>query len=376
MIAGFAIFSMFFGSGNLVFPIAVGVGAGKLYPIAALGLLMTAILMPFIGLLGMSLFDGDRRAYFSCLGKKPALLITLIILSLLGPVGVVPRCIMLAFDGFSQLVPSFSFPVFSCIFCLAIAVIIIQKSRFMDIMGAFITPVLLGSIVMIILAGVFFVDKSFGSGRFLSMQAFSFGFNEGYLTMDLLAAFFFSATSMQYIKASASDDESPKSILKQSILASMIGAGLLGFICIGFVMLGAKFMPELQGVNPGKMLIVIAHESLGPLAIPVVSIAFVLACLTTASILALLFADFLCQDVFKNKISRSLAILITLVITFGMSLFGFSVICEWLGFMLQILYPALIALAVANVLSKLYHFKKVNSVFYATLLITVAWQFI
>ena len=374
LIAGFAMFSMFFGSGNLVFPIAVGVTAVDQYSIATLGLLVTAILMPFIGLLGISLFDGDRRAYFSCLGEKPALVITLIILGLMGPIGVAPRCVMVAFDGFTQLVPNATFPLFSFIFCLVIAVIIIRKRRFMDIMGAFLTPILLVSIIIIIVAGLFFVDRSFYPGNLPFLEAFNIGFNQGYLTMDLLAAFFFSATAVQYIKASAPDGAIQKSIFKQSILASMIGAGLLGGIYIGFVMLGAKFMPQLQGVDPGKMLFVIAHESLGSLAVPVVGATFVLACLTTASILVLLFSDFLYQDLFKERISRKLAVFITLLMTFGTSLFGFIVLSQWLGFMLQILYPALITLAVSNVFNKLYGFKKVNAVFYSVLALSALWK--
>ena len=54
-------FSMFFGAGNIVFPLTVGQVAGDMAWIAIVGLMVGAVIVPFIGLLAMTYFDGDPR---------------------------------------------------------------------------------------------------------------------------------------------------------------------------------------------------------------------------------------------------------------------------------------------------------------------------
>ena len=118
--AGFAMFSMFFGSGNLVFPLLIGKEALHQYPVAILGLLVTAVLVPFLGLISIILFDGNYRTYFERLGTIPAFLLIAIILMLIGPFGVVPRCITVAYGGFSLIYPNLAISSFSLLFCLTI----------------------------------------------------------------------------------------------------------------------------------------------------------------------------------------------------------------------------------------------------------------
>lgn len=61
---GFAIFSMFFGAGNVVFPLALGQFAKDKHPYAAFGLVLTAVIVPFIGLIAMALFNGNYKHFF------------------------------------------------------------------------------------------------------------------------------------------------------------------------------------------------------------------------------------------------------------------------------------------------------------------------
>jgi len=66
---GFALFSMFFGSGNLVFPLQVGVESGGHYVLASLGVLLTCVIFPLLGMLGMMLYRGDVGAFFAFLAS-------------------------------------------------------------------------------------------------------------------------------------------------------------------------------------------------------------------------------------------------------------------------------------------------------------------
>src|SRR5690606_32608802 len=126
------------------------------YPMAILGLFITAVLVPFLGLVSIILFDGNYRAYFERLGKVPAFLLIAAILMLIGPFGVVPRCITVAHGGFHLIEPSLSITTFSFWFCLSIIALIWSKNRVVDTIGLFLTPFKLGGIVILILFGLWY----------------------------------------------------------------------------------------------------------------------------------------------------------------------------------------------------------------------------
>ncbi len=350
--AGFAMFSMFFGSGNLVFPLLIGKEALHQYPMAILGLLITAVLVPFLGLISIILFDGNYRTYFERLGKIPAFLLIAIILMLIGPFGVVPRCITVAYGGFNLIYPNLTITTFSFLFCLTIIALIWSKNRVVDIIGLFLTPFKLGGIVILILFGLWYGEQPIENG-ISSGESFKNAFFTGYQMFDLMAAFFFSSTIVYYLRNHLSEGEDPKNLVKMSIGASLIGALLLSLVYIGFVALGAKYAPYLQDTNPEQLLVAIGGHTLGYFAKPVIAIVLAVGCLATAVILSTLFTDFLSQDVTKDRLKRPYAILITMLITFVVSLLGFSKLMVILGSILDIAYPALIALAIMNVIDRL-----------------------
>lgn len=350
--AGFAMFSMFFGSGNLVFPLLVGKESLNQYPMAILGFIVTAVIVPFLGLIGMILFDGNYRAYFNKLGKVPAFLLIALILMLIGPFGVVPRCITVAYGGFSLLFPNLPFAFFSALFCGAIVGCIWSKNRIVDIIGLFLTPFKLGGIVILILFGLWYGQAAL-EGSMLPAESFTNALFKGYQTMDLMAAFFFSSTTVYYLRSHMSETNDQKALMRMSIGASCIGAFLLCLIYLGFIALGAEYAPYLQEAKPEQLLVAIGGQALGAFAKPVIAVILAIGCLATAVILSTLFADFLCQDVARDRLSRPQAIFITTSVAFIFSLLGFSNLMTILGMILEIAYPALIALAVMNIVGKL-----------------------
>ncbi len=131
--AGFAMFSMFFGSGNLVFPLLIGTQTLDVSTYSTLGLILTAVIVPFLGLFGMILYNGNTRDYFDKLGRIPSFLLILAMLSLMGPFGVVPRCITVAYGGLNVLYPTLPFDWFSAGFCALITILIWKSNRVVDV---------------------------------------------------------------------------------------------------------------------------------------------------------------------------------------------------------------------------------------------------
>jgi branched-chain amino acid:cation transporter, LIVCS family len=371
--SGFAMFSMFFGSGNLVFPLLIGRDTLDASMYGTLGLIGTAVIVPFLGLFGMMLYNGDTQAYFNKLGKKPAFLLLLIMLSLMGPFGIVPRCITVAYGGLSILYPTLPFMWFSLGFCALLTALIWKSNRVVDVIGLVLTPFKLGGLLLVVLVGLYGAPPIIPA-EISSSSGLLTGLQMGYQTMDLIAAFFFSATTVTYLKRNLRPDHGEKVLFRISLQALLIGALLLSLAYIGFVFLGACYAPDLLGVKPESFLVVIADKTLGSLALPIVGYTMAIACLATAVILTILFVDFLHKEVMKEKIGEKPSIFITIGITFAISLLGFSKICSILGDVLELAYPAFIGLAIGNILAATTRLDLSRYVFWGILGITLVYK--
>src|ERR1700730_16150882 len=82
---GMALFAMFFGAGNIVFPLHLGANSGQNITHTMLGFLLAGVGVPFLGLLATSLFNGDYQAFFGRLGKYPSFLIITFLMVIIGP---------------------------------------------------------------------------------------------------------------------------------------------------------------------------------------------------------------------------------------------------------------------------------------------------
>ncbi len=368
--AGIAMFSIFFGSGNLVFPIKIGATSLDSFPIATLGLLLTGIIVPLLGLVGMNLYSGSRRKFFATLGPKTAFIVTAAMLLLLGPFGVGPRCVLVAFGGVQLVFPNFSFPIFSILFCSLIGFFCWNKASIIEVISKYLTPWLIISLLTIILAA-FLKDGSPAISDKTDFENFLIGVNEGYQTMDLLASFFFSSAIFKFIKNHSTTDEmSNRRIFKIAILSSFLGAFLLAIFYFALVYCGAKFSYILTETNPEQYISVIAGHVLGKHAKIVVSITIAFACLTTIIILTALFADFLSHDICKKKLgitfSRRKSLIVTLIATFLVSLSGFKVLSFYIAKALSIFYPALIMFVLAAIAHKSLKINIIKPIFWTT----------
>lgn len=357
---GLAMFSMFFGAGNVVFPLLVGIEAKDHNFYAMLGLLITAVGVPFLGLISMTLYDGDYKTFFNRIGKVPGFIVAALIMGLIGPFGALPRCIALSHSTTEMFFPGLSLPLFSIFSCLLIFLLTFRKNQIVDVLGYYLTPILLGSLAIIIVKGMIFSPAAPDSTH-SPFSSFSMGFSQGYQTMDLLGAFFFSSVVIACLKPHKKEtyETNHRRILKLMGKASVIGASLLALIYIGFSFVSAFNAGELDNIPKDQILGQVALLVLGPQAGIVACIAVALACLTTAIALACVFAEFLHYDVTFGKIGYIASLIITLVISFFVSIMNFNMIIEFLAPILQILYPALIVLSILNILYKLYDVKVV-----------------
>lgn len=312
---GLAMFSMFFGAGNVVFPLIVGQMAGDQAWVAIIGLLITAVGVPFLGLLAMVLYEGDYHAFFARIGRIPGFLVTLFIMILIGPFGATPRCIAFAYSTLKMYDATLSTVLFSFISCIVIYLATYKKSRITDLLGTVLSPLLVLSLVVIIIKGILCHPTSPHSA-FDAAEMFKFGLLEGYNTMDLLGTFFFSGVIIAGLRQIGGEINSDKRLLaRYALQASIIGATLLGLVYAGFVLVASYYGSALATVPAEVLLGTIAHMVLGQIGGIFVSLAVVLACLTTALALAAVFAEFLHNQLFFKVVCYRSSLVLTLLTT-------------------------------------------------------------
>ncbi|MEB3702269.1 Branched-chain amino acid transport system 2 carrier protein [Candidatus Bealeia paramacronuclearis] len=348
-VAGFAMFAMFFGSGNLVFPLLIGKSAMGQYPWAISGFVISGVVIPFLGLLGILLYNGSYMNFFARLGKVVSFVLIFFLLSLVGPFGVIPRCITVSYGSFLTLFPETPLAIFSFLMCVLVFFLSVRENKVVPLLGTILAPAKILSVGFIVLFGFLYAAQP-ALSTLTDTQAFKSGLYEGYQTMDLMAAFFFATVVMNYLVKSQNEDsqESPL-MFKTAVGAMLIGGGLMSAVYLGMVYLGATYASDLGSARPEQFLAVIAHISLGALSGKIVTAAIVLACLTTAIALTTTFTDFVYEHLFKKRFERSHCLAMSTLISFVFSTFGFSGIAGYLGPILSALYPLLIVYTLFNI---------------------------
>lgn len=373
--AGLALFSMFFGAGDLIWPLILGGNAGDKNFYAMLGLLITGVSLPLLGLLAMMLFEGDYRSFFKQTGRIPGILLVFIIQAILGPLGSIPRLITLAHATLKPYMPEFiGLAVFSALACLLVFLFTMKKHRMVDIVGLFLCPVLLLALSAILIIG-FINPPAPESIDLTQKQAFTYGLDVGYNTLDMIASFIFAPLVLSYFvsnKQESSSPESRKQLFKKMIKACAIAGTLLALMYIGLTYLASYYTPILPAHAPEERLGIISRFLLGPSGALFSCIAVSMACLTTAIPIAIISADYIHKDFMRSKGSFNTAIIISLGLAMGIANLGFMGIANMLSPILQILCPGLIILCILNILHKLYEMRMRKMPVYAAFAISLA----
>lgn len=372
LIYGFAIFSMFFGSGNLVFPLQIGQDSGQAWLLGFLGLLLTGILLPLLGLFVIKLHRGSYIKFFAEAGTLAKWALPLFILSLLGAFGVVPRCITVAYGGIAYIFPMLSLPVFSILFCSIAFLVCLKDHLMVEMLGKWVAPILLVLLSLLIILGVIYAPEI--PSQVTVPSVFSHGFIVGYQTMDLFAAFFFSALVFNQIQRRM-PEAAYRHVLKAAILPSMLGALLLAIVYFGFVYLGAHYQGITANVSPELILPTIAGDLLGNQAALVIGVIILFSCLTTAVALNNIYARYLCSLTRLKDRHFPKVLFATTAVSFAISLLDFKGIANFLGPILEVSYPSLILLTFMSIIMRKYKPLKI-AVFYAALVWMLLQMFI
>lgn len=326
------LFAIFFGAGNMIFPPAMGQLAGDNFLAALAGFILTDAGIAILGMIAVVLVGSSMSDLGSLVSKKFALCLSVGIYLLIGPLFAMPRTGSASFElTLLPYIPQeytwvFSLLFTGCFFALTYY-LSSNPSKVVDVVGQYMTPILLLSILVIFLGCLFTepVDTaaiSYGTlgapQQDYSSIPFFKGMMEGYLALDGPAGLAFAIIVINALKGYGVQDK--KGIVKYSVFCG-IGAAL--FLSVVYFMLSyAGAITATSFSNGGALLHALTTSLFGPVGGLILGLAVLMACLTTSIGLTTSFADYfteLLPSVSYKKIAAAVCLFSFVISNVGLS---------------------------------------------------------
>ena len=287
IVISFMLFSLFFGAGNLIFPPFLGQNAGNQMPLAILGFLLTAVLLPVLGVLVVAKYDGlDRLS--NQVGKKFSLIFTLLIYLSIGPGLGIPRAASVPFEmAVAPYLPqganvSVWMVIYSLVFFLIALWLCLNPGKLVERIGHFLTPALLIMLCFVFIVFLFKGNVSVDKATATYQNApFLKGFVEGYQTMDTIAALNFGLVIATTLRNFGLKEK--KDLMKHTVLAGVFAGSILALVYLKLSYMGmcSSGVYSIQE-NGAWTLRCIVFQLFGPVGAYLLAAIFTLACLTTS----------------------------------------------------------------------------------------------
>ena len=371
-VIGTMLFGMFFGAGNLIFPIQLGQLSGTHFWPALIGFFVTAIGLPFMGILAIGLSGSNGlRDLGSRVHPLFGLVFSLALYLTIGPFFAIPRTATVPFTvGIEPYVSSnhttLMLALFSLVFFAIVYYLSLNPAKIMDYIGKYLTPAFLVFLFILIITSVIFPMGSFKNpvGDYVN-QAFMTGFKEGYNTMDALASLAFGIVVINAIKSQGitSTKEIAKATWKSGIFAMALMMLIYGFITY----MGATSIEAVGSFeNGGLIFAAVAKHYFGSFGGILLAIIIVLACLKTSIGLITSCSEFF-HEVFP-KVSYKWFVFILCFVSFVIANFGLNNIIQFAVPVLMFLYPLAIVLILLTLVAPV--FKARRSVYALSMFLT------
>lgn len=355
IIVGFSLFTMFFGAGNIVFPLKLGANIEHSPLITLLSFLVTSVGIPFVGVFAIILYKGSYSELFNEGGKYLGQILALIVIMVLGIFIVSPRSSALVFQTNSHYLPKSNFVqyLFYFVYYFLIYFATIKKDKILEFLGIFLGPLKIVSLIA-------FMIVALVSGNAISTDfEMSFDYVKsaliyGYNTVDLPAGLFFTAfvyTNMLKL-TKKKNLNSNKNIVTISLLSCILGGVLMCFIYGGFIFASYNNANHLKGIPEDLITITLAKAVLGKYAIAGISFVVSLACFATSVALTAVTVEYFKSN-FLKRTSYKKILFVVIAINFFMSNLGFVKIMRLVEPVFAVLYPALIVLCLMALIYKL-----------------------
>ena len=361
------LFGMFFGAGNLIFPVYMGQVAGRNMWPALIGFIITGVGLPLLGVaaLGISRSSGLFELS-SHIGRPYGYFFTCALYLTIGPFFAIPRCATTSFTvGIEQIIPqgsdklSLYLLLFSLAFFIAALLFSLYPGKIMVWVGKILNPaflLFLGILVVVTLvnpgAAIAEVEPA---GDYATMPFFE-GFIEGYNTLDALASLAFGIVVVNVIRGLGVEDGD--AVASNTVRAGIFSCLLMAVIYFFVTLIGVHSRGVMASAeNGGVALAQIARHYLGAPGLIILAATVTLACLKTSVGLITSCAETFSAIFPKGPAYRAWAVIFS-VVSFLFANLGLDMILTYSLPVLMFLYPLAIVLIVLSLCGKLFHYDR------------------
>lgn len=355
------LFGLFFGAGNLIFPLHLGQLAGAHWGTAAVGFLVTGVLLPLLSVLAVAVtraegvYDIGRP-----LGAAFALVFMVLIHATIGPLFGTPRTATVSFTvGVSPFVPKaaqgWALLLFSALFFGAAFAFSYHQNNILANVGKVLNPVFLSLLFLVFVVAF---AKPLGNPATSPVThaylhaAFTNGFLEGYNTMDALAGLAFGVTVVTAVRTMGVKRSS--AVSKVVAKSGVFAMSAVAFIYVLLIVLGTMSLGRFKvSADGGVAFNQLVNAYAGAFGQVVLAFLLTVTCLTTAVGLVAAFA----QDFHKHfpKVSYHTWLALSCLASFLTANFGLDTIIAWSTPVLMFLYPLAMVLILLSCTSPLFH---------------------
>ncbi|MFS7389525.1 branched-chain amino acid transport system II carrier protein [Carnobacterium maltaromaticum] len=373
---GSMLFGLFFGAGNLIFPVHMGQAAGTNILPATLGFLVTGIGLPFLGVvaIGVSksdgLFDLASRVH-----PIYGIFMTVALYMTIGPFFALPRTGTVSYEiGIAPYLPSqyqtIGLLLFTVIFFAIALAFSMKPTKILIWVGKILNPLFLVFLAILIVTAFLkpmgVISEAAVHGNYVT-EPFITGFTQGYNTMDALASLAFGIIVVQTIKGLGV--RNPSNIAIDTIKSGIVSVILMAVIYGSLAYIGATSVGQFEvSENGGIALAQIAQHYFGSFGSVLLAIIVTVACLKTAIGLITACSETFCE-MFPNSFSYRTYVILFTLLACGIANVGLTKIISLSIPVLMFLYPLAITLIFLALLSPL--FKNRQVVYVTTTLFTI-----
>ena len=357
------LFGMFFGAGNLIFPVHLGQLAGRNLLPAMAGFIITAVGIPILGVAAIGNTHSDGlQALSAKVGRRYSYFFTCLLYLTIGPCFAIPRCATTSFTtGIepllgSQISGKMALLVFSAIFFALVLFFSLKPGNITLWIGKVINPLFLFFLAILILSALLHPGIAVSEAQpdaAYETGAMFHALSKGYGTMDAIAGLAFGIVVVNVIRQMGVTDDTAVAgeVLHSGILAGI----LMAVIYMLTILMGAQSLGLFAvSENGGIALSQISSHYLGRAGLLILAVTITFACLKTSIGLVTSCSETFVQ-MFPDKLSyRTWAVIFTLF-SFTISNMGLSTIIRYSVPVLMLIYPPAIALILLAMFGKHFH---------------------
>ena len=373
------LFGMFFGAGNLIFPVHLGQMAGRNVLPAMIGFIITAVGIPIFGVAAIGVTHSDGlQTLSSKVSKGYGVFFTCLLYLTIGPLFAIPRCATVSFTtGVSPMLSdsaqAIALLLFSAVFFAFVLFFSLRPGKITVWIGKIINPIFLLFLAILVIAALLHPGAAVAAvepaeAYATDIKSFFSSFIEGYGTMDAIAGLAFGIVVIDVIRRMGVDDDDAVAV---DVLGSGVLTGILmAVIYVVTILMGTQSRGLFEtSANGGIALTQIAGHYFGGVGQFILAITITFACLKTSIGLVTSCAETFVKMT-NGKISYKIWAIIFTVFSFAVSNVGLSAIIDYSIPVLMLIYPPAIVLIILAFVGK--HFHHDRAVYVSTMIFTWA----